>query len=810
MPKMYVLKRNGTQEEVKFDKITSRLMKLCTGLNPDYVDPVVIAQKVVQGVYSGVTTEELDTLAAETAASFATQHPDFNKLAARIEISNLHKKTDNKFSELAKKLHSYVHPVTGKPAALLADDVFEVIMENAAEIDAAIDYDRDFEFDYFGFMTLCRSYLLKMNGKISERPQHLFMRVSIGMHKKDLKSALQTYNLMSQKYFIHATPTLFNSGTPRPQMSSCFLLTMKDDSIDGIFETLKRCASISKYAGGIGLSMHKIRAQGSYICGTNGSSNGLVPMLRVFNDTARYVDQGGGKRKGSFAIYLEPWHADVEEFLELKKNHGKEENRARDLFYALWVPDLFMERVKANKEWSLFCPNEAPGLADVHSEEFETLYKKYEATPGLARKTMKAQSLWMKICQSQIETGTPYMLYKDACNRKSNQQNLGTIRSSNLCTEIMEYTAPDEVAVCNLASVNLSKFVKNAYGPDRSFDFDELVRITRVVAKNLNRVIDANFYPVEEAYNSNMRHRPVGIGVQGLADTFAMMRLPFESDGARQLNKDIFEALYYGAVTASMEVAKVEGPYKTYEGSPMSKGKFQFDLWGVTPSSRFDWATLRADVLKHGVRNSLLIAPMPTASTSQILGNNECFEPFTSNVYARRVLAGEFTVVNRHMLRDLIEGGFWTEEIRNQIIADGGSVQNVHALPQELKDLYKTVWEIPQKHMLQLAIDRAPFICQSQSLNVHMAAPTMPKMSSMHFFAWKNGLKTGMYYLRTRPKANAIQFTVDKKALAATRAKNAAAKNAALTKGVAANDIPAVVKPKLHVIEQEECLNCGS
>lgn len=559
-----------------------------------------------------------------------------------------------------------------------------------------------------------------MNNKISERPQHLFMRVALGIHKQDIQSAIQTYNLMSQKYFIHATPTLFNSGTPRPQMSSCFLLTMKEDSIEGIFDTLKSCAKISKYAGGIGLSMHKIRAQGSYICGTNGSSNGLVPMLRVFNDTARYVDQGGGRRKGSFAIYLEPWHADVEEFLELRKTHGKEENRARDLFYALWIPDLFMKRVMANKEWSLFCPNEAPGLADVHSEAFEKLYLEYEQTPGLARKTLKAQTLFFKICQSQIETGTPYMLYKDACNRKSNQQNLGTIRSSNLCTEIIEYTAPDEVAVCNLASINLSRFVEKSYTSEAVFNFDKLVEITKVVAKNLNRVIDANFYPVEEARNSNMRHRPVGIGVQGLADTFAMMRYPFESPDAVKLNKEIFEALYFGAVTASMEVSREMGPYETYAGSPMSKGKFQFDLWGVKPSPRFNWEKLRSQVLTYGIRNSLLIAPMPTASTSQILGNNECFEPFTSNIYVRRVLAGEFTVVNKHMFKDLIEGGYWTHDIRNQIIADGGSIQNVAAIPKNLKNLYKTVWEISQKHLLKLAAGRGPFICQSQSLNIHM------------------------------------------------------------------------------------------
>jgi len=806
---MEVVKRDGRRELVKFDKVTSRIQALCKGLNTDYVDPVVIAKEVIRGIHDGVTTEKLDRLAAETAASHATKHPDFNKLAARIEISNLHKKTNPKFSELATELVNYLHPVTKAAAPLLSKEVYDIIQANAQVLDDAIDYERDFEFDYFGFMTLCRSYLLKMNNEIAERPQHMFMRVSVGMHKGDIENVLRTYDLMSRKYFIHATPTLFNSGTPRPQMSSCFLLTVQDDSIDGIFDTLKRCACISKYAGGIGLSMHKIRARDSYICGTNGASNGLVPMLRVYNDTARYVDQGGGKRKGSFAVYLEPWHADVEDFLELKKNHGKEERRARDLFYALWVPDLFMERVKSGGMWSLFCPNEAPGLADVHSEEFRALYTKYENTPGLARKVVKAQNLWMKIVASQVETGTPYMLFKDACNRKSNQQNLGTIRSSNLCTEIIEYTSPDEVAVCNLASINLSKFVENAYEEGRSFNFEKLVEIAKIVAKNLNRVIDANFYPIEAARRSNMRHRPVGIGVQGLADTFAMMRLSFESEEARKLNRDIFETIYFGAVTASMEVSRDgEGPYSTFEGSPMSKGKFQFDLWNVQPSDRWDWETLRQNVMKHGIRNSLLVAPMPTASTSQILGNNECFEPFTSNVYARRVLAGEFTVVNRHMLRDLIKGGWWTKTTRNQIINDGGSLKNVDCIPEHIKQLYKTVWEIPQKTLMQLAIDRGPFICQSQSFNVHMETPTTRKISSMHMFAWKNGLKTGMYYLRTRPKAEANKFTVDRSTLkGAQSTKNDSLKKIASVVPQKANP---VTEAKPQVIEREDCLECGS
>lgn len=1150
MSKMYVIKRDGRKENVFFDKITQRVTNMCWDLNMDFVDPVQISQKVVQGLYAGVTTEELDKLAAETAASYATHHPDFNKLAARIEISNLQKKTTSSFSTLAKQLVEYIHPITNEPAPLLSEKVFGIIQENAERIDQAINYDRDFDLDYFGFMTLCKSYLLRMHDQIAERPQHMFMRVALGIHMNDIDAALETYDMMSQKYFIHATPTLFNAGTPHPQMSSCFLLTMKDDSIGGIFDTLKNCATISKHAGGIGLSIHNIRAEGSYIRGTNGKSNGIVPMLRVFNETSRYVDQcflpstpifteqgmhpigsivagdrvlnangvydtvesvhtssysgtmcqlnirsamepvvvtqehlvlvlrnqkrrlsydvirkrldanrirpeyvaakdltpddmvafpipnqvadipslstadlrmigimigdghvsqttmdqyvaldatkkqdvadfvmsyldsklvrygihdvgrntmrytwragngfpitramiysqsndkqvhptllnlgvdkclalvrgiletdgcirgkatseltlemasqnvirsvrhlllrcgiltsgyarnrvgeehttkygdtirttkptwvlriprhpilcealniepgkfrkvfrykdmlfsrintiehcqvkdqlvidlrmtnqdtpsyvtdvgvahnGGGKRKGSFAIYLEPWHADIERFLELKKNHGKEEHRARDLFYALWIPDLFMERVKADASWSLFCPNEAPGLFDVHSDAFRVLYTKYEATPGLAKKTMKARDLWYMICRSQIETGVPYMMYKDACNAKSNQQNLGTIRSSNLCTEIVEYTSPDEVAVCNLASINLSKFVKDAYTSHATYDFEALERIAQIVTKNLNRVIDQNFYPVEEAYNSNMRHRPIGIGVQAFADTLAMMRLPYESPKAKTLNKHIFETIYFGAVTASMELAKRLAPYRTFAGSPMSQGKFQFDLWNVKPTFGHDWETLRQNVIKHGVRNSLLVAPMPTASTSHILGNNECFEPFTSNMYARRVLAGEFTVVNKHMLRDLIEHDLWTSDIRNKVIAHGGSVQNIPDIPSWIKDLYKTVWEIKQKHVLDMAADRGPFICQSQSMNVHLAEPTFKILNSMHFYAWSRGLKTGMYYLRTRPKATAIQFTVDQQALQSSSGKS----------------------PPIE--EEEECLMCGS
>ena len=667
---MFVVKRDGRKEPIMFDKITARVRKLCYGLN-ERVDPIKVSMRVIEGLYDGVTTSELDNLAAEIAATMTTTHPDYAKLAARISVSNLHKNTKKSFSETMEDLYKYINPRTGKKAPLLSDEVYKVISENADRLDSTIIYNRDFGYDYFGFKTLERSYLLKLNGKIAERPQHMLMRVSIGIHLDDLDAAIETYELMSKKYFTHATPTLFNSGTPKPQMSSCFLLAMKDDSIDGIYDTLKQTAKISQSAGGIGLSIHNIRATGSYIAGTNGTSNGIVPMLRVFNDTARYVDQGGGKRKGSFAIYVEPWHADIFDFLDLKKNHGKEEMRARDLFYAMWIPDLFMKRVEADAEWTLMCPNECPGLFTNHSEEFERLYLGYEAE-GKGRKTIKARELWEKILESQIETGTPYMLYKDAANRKSNQKNLGTIRSSNLCTEILEYTSPDEVAVCNLASIALPMFVKNG-----EFDHKELFRVTKRVTKNLNRVIDRNYYPVKEAKNSNMRHRPIGLGVQGLADAFIMLRLPFTSDAAKQLNQDIFETLYYAAATASMEAAKEEGPYSTYEGSPISEGLFQHNLWNVKDeelSGRWNWEKLRKQVKKHGVRNSLLVAPMPTASTSQILGNNECFEPYTSNIYTRRVLSGEFIVVNKHLLEDLVKLGLWNEGLKQELMRANGSV----------------------------------------------------------------------------------------------------------------------------------------
>jgi len=742
-----------------FDKITARVRKLCYGLN-ELVDPVKVAMRVIEGLYDGVTTSELDNLAAEIAATLTTTHPDYAKLAARISVSNLHKNTKKSFSEVMDDLYNYVNPRTAKKAPLLSDEVYKVINDNRDLLDSTIIYNRDFGYDYFGFKTLERSYLLKLDGEIAERPQHMLMRVSLGIHLNDLDSAIETYELMSKKFFTHATPTLFNSGTPKPQMSSCFLLTMKDDSIDGIYDTLKQTAKISQSAGGIGLSIHTIRSTGSYIAGTNGTSNGIVPMLQVFNDTARYVDQGGGKRKGSFAIYVEPWHSDIFDFLDLKKNHGKEEMRARDLFYAMWIPDLFMKRVEQDGQWTLMCPNECPGLCDVHSEAFDKLYLDYEKK-GKGRKSIKARELWEKILEAQIETGNPYMLYKDAANAKSNQQNLGTIRSSNLCTEILEYTSPDEIAVCNLASIALPMFVK-----DGKFDHKELHRITKRVTKNLNRVIDRNYYPVIEAQNSNFRHRPIGLGVQGLADTFIKLRLPFTCDEAKKLNQDIFETIYHAAVTASMEEAQNDGPYETYEGSPISEGKFQHNLWGVdekTLSGLWDWDKLRKDVLKNGVRNSLLVAPMPTASTSQILGNNECFEPYTSNIYTRRVLSGEFIIVNKHLLEDLVALGLWNEGLKQEIMRANGSIQNIDGIPEDIKELYRTVWELSMKDIIDMSKHRGYFIDQSQSLNLFVEGATMAKLTSMHFYAWKSGLKTGMYYLRTKSAVDAIKFTLDNK-----------------------------------------------
>ncbi|CAK9118403.1 unnamed protein product [Durusdinium trenchii] len=742
---MYVVKRDGHKQEVKFDNITKRLRNLCEGLDPRYIDPVLVTQKVVEGLHTGITTAQIDTLAAETCAYMSQKHPDFSTLAARIAVSNLHKNTSDSFCETCKILFHYVDP-QGRNAGLLAQEIWDFVKENGKELDEAIDYDRDLGYDYFGFKTLEKSYLLRVGGRIVERPQHLIMRAACGIHCGDLKATLETYELMSRKYFTHATPTLFNAGTPYPQMSSCFLLKMQGDSIDGIYDTLKQCAVISKSAGGIGVAVSNIRASGSYIRGTNGTSNGLVPMLRNFNETARYVDQGGGKRKGAVAVYLEPWHADVYEFLELRKNHGKEEQRARDLFYGLWVPDLFMKRVKADEDWTLFCPNEAfdqetgKGLMDFWGDAFDELYTRLEAEKR-GRKTVKARHLFSQILQAQIETGTPFMLYKDHANSKSNQNHLGTIHCSNLCTEIIEYTSRDEVAVCNLASIALPAF---AEASGRPYDFQKLYEVTKVATKNLNKVIDRNYYPIEEAKRSNLRHRPIGLGVQGLADVFLMMKLPFESEAAKELNEDIFETIYFAACEASCELAELHGSYESYQGSPVSRGQLQFDLWGQTPKSgRWDWSALKRRIARSGLRNSLLVAPMPTASTAQILGNNESFEPYTQNLYVRRVLSGEFVQVNRHLLKDLIAQGLWTEELRSQLIRENGSVQRLD-LPEEMKELYKTVWEIKQKVVLDMAADRGKYIDQSQSLNIHMTDVTSAKLMSMHFHGWSRGLKTGM------------------------------------------------------------------
>ncbi len=761
MKEMFVIKRDGRRESVKFDKITARIIKLIYGLNPIYVDPIKVAMKVINGMYTSITTSDLDNLAAQEAAAMSVVHPDYALLASRIAVSNLHKDTEKSFSKSIDALYQYVDPMTGQPASLIAQDVWEIIQKNAELLDSTLIYDRDYHFDYFGFKTLEKSYLLRLKGKVAERPQHMYMRVAIGIHKEDLQAAIETYHLLSEGWFTHATPTLFNSGTPKAQMSSCFLLQMKDDSIDGIYDTLKQTAKISQSAGGIGLAIHKIRAKGSYIKGTNGTSNGIVPMLRVFNDTARYVDQGGGKRKGSFAVYIEPWHDDIMDFLELKKNTGQEELRTRDLFLALWIPDLFMKQVKDDGDWYLFCPHESPGLNESHSKEFEKLYNNYVAA-GKYRRKIKARTLWTRIIESQVETGTPYMLFKDAANSKSNQQNLGTIQSSNLCTEIIEYTAPDEVAVCNLASVALPKFVKE----DKTFDHERLFQITYTATRNLNRIIDRNYYPIKEARNSNMRHRPIGLGVQGLADTFVMMRIAFDSDEAKKLNKEIFETIYYAALTCSKDLAKTEGHYESFPGSPASQGVLQYDMWKVQPSNRWEWDLLKDEIKQYGLRNSLLLAPMPTASTAQILGNNECFEPFTSNMYMRRVLSGEFPIVNKHLLRDLVQLGLWSNDMKNKIMIHNGSIQNIDEIPDNIKDIYKTVWEIKQKDLIDMAADRGAFIDQSQSLNIFMESPTYAKMTSLHFYAWEKGLKTGMYYLRSKAGADAVQFTVDKSSAA--------------------------------------------
>ena len=778
---MYVINREGKRVPVEFDKITKRVEGLCFNLERSLVDPVLIAQKVIEGLYDGMTTQELDDLSAQTAADLSSKHPDFSILAGRIAVSNLHRNTESSFSKNIKAMYRYRHPKTSEHFPLVSEELYSLVRLNHARIDSLLDYERDFNYDYFGFKTLEYSYLLRMNGKVVERPQQMLMRVALGLYGEDFESAIKTYDLMGRKLFTHASPTLFSAGTKRPQLSSCFLLTMKDDSIEGIYETLKQCSLISQSAGGIGLSIHNIRAKGTLIKGTNGSSNGIVPMLRVFNDTARYVDQGGGKRKGAFAIYLEPWHADIEDFLNLKKNNGKEELRARDLFYALWIPDLFMERVESNGDWPLFCPHECPGLSDSWGDKFRELFTKYEEE-GRAKKILKAQDVWFKILESQIETGMPFMLYKDTVNQRSNQQNLGTIKSSNLCTEIVQYTSSDEVAVCNLASLSLPHFVEKG-----EYDFQKLYDVTCQVTKNLNKIIDINYYPVPEAERSNLRHRPIGIGVQGLADTFFKMRFPFDSQEARALNVEIFETIYFAAMTTSKNLAKEEGPYESFPGSPLSKGKFQFDLWGSRPTGRWDWESLRQEVIKYGARNSLLLAPMPTASTSQILGNIECFEPMTSNLFTRRVLSGEFTVVNKYLIRDLLERGIWNDEMKNMIILAGGSIQEIDEIPQELKELYKTAWEIKQKTIMDLAIDRGAFIDQSQSLNIYLEDANYGKLSSMHFYSWKKGLKTGMYYLRTRAAAQAIKFTVS-------------------------HDAKEQVDEAVHcsVESPEDCVSCGS
>ena len=795
---MQVVNRKGEREDVRFDAILEKLTTLSEGLNSKWVDPGHVTKLTIEGLYDGVTTRELDQLAAETAASLASHHPEYSRLAARICVDDLHRATKDNFTDVITDLREYIDPESGKHAPLISEEVFDVIMEHAEVLNNHIDYSRDNNYDYFGFKTLERSYLLRLNGEIAERPQHMLMRVSVGIHHGNIPKALETYDLMSQGYFTHATPTLFNSGTPMPQMSSCFLLTMQDDSLDGIYDTLKQCALISKSAGGIGLSIHHVRSKGSYIKGTNGTSNGIVPMLRVFNDTARYVDQGGGKRKGSIAIYLEPWHPDILQFLDLKKNHGKEELRARDLFYAMWTPDLFMERVEQNADWSFFCPNECPGLQDVYGDEFKAMFEDLERR-GLARETVPARTIWDKIVESQIETGTPYMLYKDAANNKSNQKNLGTIRSSNLCTEIMEYTAKDGVAVCNLASIALPKFVNMSSG---EFDHQKLYDVTYHATGNLNRVIDVNYYPVEEARNSNMRHRPIGLGVQGLADTFAMLKMNFDGPEARSLNKEIFETIYYAACTASKDAAIAEGPYSTFKGSPASKGVLQFDLWGMNEhSGRWDWSSLKEEIVEHGMRNSLLVAPMPTASTSQILGNNECFEAFTSNLYVRRTLSGEFVVLNRHLVRDLIKEDLWSLEMKNEILRHKGSIQAIANIPEQIRNLYKTTWEISQRHVLDMAADRGAYIDQSQSLNIHMVDANPAKVTSMHFYGWKQGLKTGMYYLRTKAAADAIQFTLESKS-----------KDDQTVGGLAerAEDVDSLEAIACSLDTPDDCLMCGS
>ncbi len=792
-------------EAARFDRITEKVTRLSEGLDRKYIDPDLITKKTIEGFYDGITTRELDELTAEIAASMATVHPDYSLLAGRILVARLHQETSDRFSEAMTALYDYVDQATGENASMIAEDVYRMVQENAETLDAAIDHQADYSYDYFGFKTLEKSYLLRKNGKVVERPQYLLMRVAVGIHKENLEKVLETYRLLAEKYYTHASPTLFNAGTRKAQMSSCFLVAMKDDSLDAIYETLKECALISKSGAGLGLHIHNIRSKGTYIKGTNGRSNGIIPMLRVYNETARYVDQGGGKRKGAFAVYLEPWHAEIFEFLDLRKNHGKEEMRARDIFTALWIPDLFMKRVKENGQWPLFSPNEVPGLTDSHSEKFEELFLQYEAA-GKARRVVPAQELWFAILQSQIETGTPFMMYKDSANRKSNQQNLGTIKSSNLCTEIVEYSSPDETAVCNLASIALPRFLIND-----QFDHQKLFDVTYKIVESLNRVIDGNYYPTEPTRNSNLKHRPIGLGVQGLADLLIMLRYPFESSAAKKLNREIFETIYYAAMKSSVDLARREGAYESFAGSPLSRGKFQFDFWGVQPSGRWDFESLRQEVMQYGARNSLLLAPMPTASTSQILGNNECFEPYTSNIYSRRTLSGEFVVVNKHLIRDLIALGLWNEEMKQRIILADGSVQGIAEIPADLRELYKTAWEMKMRNIIEMAADRGAFICQSQSLNLFVAEPNFAKLSSMHFHAWERGLKTGMYYLRTRAAAAAQKFTIQQHAGLADRGAPVAA--TALAAGSAGvNLMTETAKDQIvcSLEDPENCLACGS
>ncbi len=809
---MKVLKRDGTLEEMRYDKITKRISALCEDLNMDYVDPTFITLKVTQGIYDGITTKELDVLAAETAASMTTTHPDYAKLAGRLAVTNLHKTTPKKFSQAIKELHSFVEPRTGKESSLIDDNVYKFVMENKEVIDGAIVFNRDFDFEYFGFKTLERSYLLKIGERVVERPQYMYMRVAVGICAGDVQMALRIYDDLSQHFYTHATPTLFNAGTRRAQMSSCFLIGNKGDDIDGLFDTIKDVAKISKWAGGIGLHVHDVRAKGAYIKGTGGMSDGLLPMMKTYNEVARWINQGG-KRKGSFAIYLEPWHADVFEFIDLRKNHGKEEMRARDLFLAMWTPDLFMQRVEQDGDWSLFSPDEAPGLSDAYDspedKAFTRLYESYEQQ-GLARKTVKARKLMDAILTAQIETGTPYMLYKDPANYKSNQKNLGTIKSSNLCTEIIEYSSPTEQAVCNLASIALPKYII-----DGEFSHEMLYEYTYQVVKNLNNVINLNFYPTEETKNSNFKHRPIGLGVQGLADVFCMLGLPFESEEADKLQTDIFETIYFAAMTSSNDLSKEYGPYESIVGSPIEKGIFQFEMWGLTDkdlSGRWDWKKLRKEVVNNGVRNSLLIAPMPTASTAQILGNNEAFEPFTTNMYSRRTLGGEFVVVNKHLVNELLKLNLWNDELKKKLIMENGSIQNIPEIPVEIKEVYKTVWEMSQKRILQMAANRSVFIDQSQSLNLFIDNATKPKLLAAHLFGWKLGLKTGMYYLRTRSAVDPIKgLGLDTSVSKPAETQQQSVTYHTTQKSIISEETPELVMTSERPMDSPfECEGCGS